>query len=172
MDTTTREITEYRLFINGEWSAAEDGELFEDRNPATGELYARVHFGGPDDMRRAIAAADAARESWGATLANQREALLLRAADLLEGRLPEIADVLIDEAGSTFGKAMFESGFVVNLLRSAAGECRRIFGETLPADSPGYDADTGDVWCGGVSPATNYVVLKGLRRVGQHQSNG
>ncbi len=129
--------TEYRLFINGEWSAAEDGELFEDRNPANGELYARVHFGGPGDMQRAIAAADAAREAWGATLANQREALLLKAADVLEGRIPEIADVLIDEAGSTFGKAMFESGFVVNLLRSAAGECRRIFGETMPSDSPG-----------------------------------
>ena len=137
MDTATREITEYRLFINGEWSTAEDGELFEDRNPATGELYARVHFGGPGDMQRAIAAADAARAAWGATLASQREAVLLKAANLLEGRIPEIADVLIDEAGSTFGKAMFESGFVVNLLRSAAGECRRIFGETLPADSPG-----------------------------------
>ena len=27
--------TVHRLFINGEWQEATDGELFEDRNPAT-----------------------------------------------------------------------------------------------------------------------------------------
>ena len=86
---------------------------------------------------RAIAAAYRARESWGSTLANEREAILLRAANVLEKRIPEVAEVLIDEAGSTFGKAMFEASFVVNLLRSAAGECRRITGETMPSDSPG-----------------------------------
>ncbi|HEY5790898.1 MAG TPA: aldehyde dehydrogenase family protein [Gammaproteobacteria bacterium] len=129
--------TVHRLFINGEWQEATDGELFEDRNPATGAVYAQVHFGGPGDMQRAVDAAEAARAAWGNTLANQREAILLKAADVLAGRIPEIADVLMDEAGSTFGKAMFESSFVVNLLRSAAGECRRIFGETMPSDSPG-----------------------------------
>lgn len=35
------------------------------------------------------------------------------------------------------------------------------------ADSPGYDPE-GGYWQGGVWPATNYMVLKGLRVVGQH----
>ena len=40
---------------------------------------------------------------------------------------------------------------------------------TLSADSPGYDGETGDRWCGGVFSPTNYMVLKGLRRYGRSQ---
>ena len=36
------------------------------------------------------------------------------------------------------------------------------------ADSEGYNAETGNYWRGGVWPATNFMVLKGLRAVGQH----
>jgi aldehyde dehydrogenase (NAD+) len=130
-------MKEYKLFIDGEWTGSSTGTILDDTNPATGAVYARVHHAGDADVERAIAAAYRARESWGNSLANQRETILLKAADILEQRIPEIADVLMDEAGSVFGKAMFESSFVVNLLRSAAGECRRIVGETMPSDSPG-----------------------------------
>ena len=130
-------MKEYKLFIDGEWAASSSGTILDDINPATGDVFGRVHQASADDLERAIAAAYRARESWGNTLASEREAILLRAADVLEKRIPEVADVLIDEAGSTFGKAMFEASFVVNLLRSAAGECRRITGETMPSDSPG-----------------------------------
>jgi vanillin dehydrogenase len=130
-------MKEYKLFIDGEWVASSTGTLLDDMNPATGEVFAKVHQASADDLERAIAAAYRARESWGNTLANQREAILLRAADILEKRIPEVADVLMDEAGSVFGKAMFEASFVVNALRSIAGECRRIVGETIPSDSPG-----------------------------------
>jgi hypothetical protein len=36
-------------------------------------------------------------------------------------------------------------------------------------DSPGYDGDTGNGWRGAVSPAANYMLIKGLRAVGQPQ---
>lgn len=130
-------MKEYKLFIGGEWVASSGNTILDDINPATGKVYARVHHASAADVERAIAAAHGARVAWGNSLANQREAILLKAADILEQRIPEIADVLMDEAGSVFGKAMFESSFVVNLLRSAAGECRRITGETMPSDSPG-----------------------------------
>jgi aldehyde dehydrogenase (NAD+) len=130
-------MKEYKLFIDGEWVPSSTGTVLDDINPATGEVYARIHQASDQDMERAIVAAYRAREAWGNTLANQRETIILKAADILEQRIPEVADVLMDEAGSVFGKAMFEASFVVNLLRSAAGECRRIVGETMPSDSPG-----------------------------------
>lgn len=130
-------MKEYLLFIDGQWSPSSSGTVLDDLNPANGAVYARVHQAAEADLERAIAAADRAARSWGETLAAEREAILIRAAGVLESRLPEIAEVLIDEAGSVFGKAMFEASFVVNLLRSAAGECRRIVGETIPSDSPG-----------------------------------
>lgn len=40
---------------------------------------------------------------------------------------------------------------------------------SLSADSEEYDAETGNYWCGGVWSPTNYVVLKGLRRIGQRR---
>lgn len=130
-------MKEYKLFIGGEWVASSTGTIVDDMNPATGKVYARVHQASQADIDKAIAAAYAARVAWGNSLAKEREAILIKAADVLASRIPEVAEVLIDEAGSGFGKAMFEASFVVNLLRSAAGECRRINGETMPSDSPG-----------------------------------
>ena len=131
------EPQEYQLFINGEWVPSATGTLADDLNPATGAVYARVHQAAKQDIEAAIATAYAAREAWGTSPPGFRERILLKAADLLEERTAAFADVLIDEGGSTFGKAMFEIGAVVDVLRSAAGECRRIFGETIPSDSPG-----------------------------------
>ncbi|MGE5548561.1 MAG: aldehyde dehydrogenase family protein [Solirubrobacterales bacterium] len=130
-------MKEYRLFIDGEWVPSSTGTLADDIDPATGKVYARVHQASLEDLDRAIAAAHRASKTWGNTLANEREAILLKAADVLAARIPEVAEVLRSEGGATFGKSMFEASFVVNLLRSAAGECRRIFGETMPSDSPG-----------------------------------
>lgn len=40
---------------------------------------------------------------------------------------------------------------------------------TLSADSPGYDKETGNRWCGGIWSPTNYMLLKGLRRQNRYQ---
>ncbi len=40
---------------------------------------------------------------------------------------------------------------------------------SISADSPGYDEDTGRYWRGGVWPAMNFMVARGLRTVGQHK---
>jgi len=130
-------MKECKLFIDGEWVASSTGTVADDMNPATGEIYAKVHQASREDIERAIAAAYRTKDAWGATAPAQREALLIKASNILEERITEFADVLIDEGGATFGKAMFEVGFVVTMLRSAAGECRRIFGETMPSDLPG-----------------------------------
>lgn len=40
---------------------------------------------------------------------------------------------------------------------------------SMAADCDGYDSETGDYWRGAVWSPTNYMVLKGLRRAGQHR---
>lgn len=131
------DLKEYKLFIGGKWVPSSTGSVVDDINPATGAVYAKVHQASTDDVEAAIAAAYAAKDAWGKTPPALREGLLIKAAAILEERFTEFADVLIDEGGGTFGKAMFEVSVVVTTLRSAAGECRRIFGETIPSDSPG-----------------------------------
>jgi acyl-CoA reductase-like NAD-dependent aldehyde dehydrogenase len=158
-------MKEYKLFIGGEWVAA--GQLADDIDPATGMVWAKVHQAGAAEVSAAIACAAAAKAAWGETLASEREAILLKAADILAGRVPEFAEVLRYESGSAFGKSMFEAGFCVNLLRSAAGECRRIFGETMPSDSPGLISLTVRRPLGiiaGISPF-NFPLLLALKKV-------
>src|SRR5690349_6925730 len=47
----------YDLFINGEFSAPQDGTRVPTVNPATEEALAEVAFAGPKDVARAVEAA-------------------------------------------------------------------------------------------------------------------
>jgi acyl-CoA reductase-like NAD-dependent aldehyde dehydrogenase len=106
-------------------------------NPANQKPFAKIFMAQEQHMRAAIDAADAARPAWAASLAAERESLLMHFADELEAARNEMVDLLIDEGGSTFGKSQFEVGFAANLIRSIAGEARRVRGEVFPADVPG-----------------------------------
>jgi vanillin dehydrogenase len=106
-------------------------------NPANQRPFAKVFMAQEQHMRAAIDAADSAKVAWGASIPAERERLVLRFADELEAARNEVVDLLIDEAGSTFGKAQFEVSFAANLIRSIAGEARRIHGDVFPSDVPG-----------------------------------
>lgn len=124
-------------FINGRSVTLEEKDATTVVNPANGKAVAKVYMSTPKEMTQAIDAAETAKESWGHTSPAEREIVLIRAADILEAKRGEIVDVLIDEAGSTFGKAQFEVSFVVNMIRASSGEARRIFGQVIPSDVPG-----------------------------------
>lgn len=124
-------------FINGRSIALDEKDATTVVNPANGNVVAKVFMSSPKEMTQAIDAAYAARESWGNTSPAEREIVLIRAAEILEAKRGEVVDVLIDEAGSTFGKAQFEVSFTVNMIRATSGEARRIFGQVIPSDVPG-----------------------------------
>lgn len=136
MDTTT-EIKTLQHFIGGEWVDAATGETFEDLNPIDDSLYAVAAKGSGDDIRRAIAAARSAFPAYKETTPTERERWLLRVAEIMERRQSELVDCLIDEVGSTVGKAMFEFNKGLAMVRAAAGMCRNVRGETIPSDVPG-----------------------------------
>ena len=127
---------EYQLYINGQWKNTVSGKIIEDKNPADGSIFAKVHFAGEQEVEEAIAAAERAKESWANTPTSEREAILWRAADWMQNHIDEVAEILMGESGSAFGKAYFEAGFAVDIFKTAAGECRRIFGE-LQQQIPG-----------------------------------
>jgi len=128
---------EYKMYINGEWVDALGGAVYEDLNPYTGEVFARVPSGKRADARRAVDAAAAAFPAWSHTLPAERQALFLKAADILEKKRDEIITILAEETGCTFGFAMFQAGFTPGLLREAAAQVYQANGEIIPADLPG-----------------------------------
>jgi len=128
---------DYKMYANGEWVGALDSEVYDDLNPYTGEVFARVPSGKRADARRAIDAAVAAFPAWSHTLPAERQALFLKAADILEKKQNEIVTILAEETGCTFGFAMFQAHFTPGLLREAAAQVHQVNGEIIPADLPG-----------------------------------
>jgi vanillin dehydrogenase len=125
------------MYINGAWREGSDGDLAEDVNPATGETFARIAQASARDVDDAIAAAYKARHAWQKMLANEREALLHKAAELIAAQGERIRDLIIEETGSVFMKAPWEVSYAVECLRVAAGCVRQPHGDTFPASSQG-----------------------------------
>ncbi len=124
----------YQMFIGGKWVDAASKATFDDLNPYTGGVYARVQKGDAEDADRAMAAAYAARRPWAAAPSLDRSTVLQKAAEILEESRMEFAEVLTGEGGSTFGKAMFEISQTVDLLLTAGADAKRILGETFHTD--------------------------------------
>lgn len=82
---------EGRLFINGEFVEARSGKKFDVVNPSTEEVTTSVWEAGVEDVNAAVAAAKAAFPAWSELPASERGTYLLKLADALEKRLPEIA---------------------------------------------------------------------------------
>ena len=117
--------------------ASLSGASFEVLNPATETVLGQAARAAAADVDLAVAAARRGFALWSALAPRQREAALLKTADLLAQRgEAELLDLLIDESGSTITKARKEINYSVDLLRTAAGEARRLYGDTFPNDNP------------------------------------
>jgi len=119
-----------KMFINNEWVDAKSGEVFDDFEPYSGELYAKVPKGGPEDVEAVMKAAYDARAGWASTQPMVRGEILRKVARIIEERRLEFADILQREGGSTFGKAMFEIDATIDLLYTAAADAKLVMGET------------------------------------------
>src|SRR5262245_22276553 len=117
---------------------AASGSTFDDHDPFTGDVVARVPAGGRDDARRAIEAAAAAFPAWSETPPAVRQGIFLKAADALEARRDEVVSMLARETGCTFGFGMFQMTFVPNLLRQAAALPYAPLGEVIPSDTGAF----------------------------------
>jgi acyl-CoA reductase-like NAD-dependent aldehyde dehydrogenase len=124
-------------YIDGKSIEVAPSAMADVLNPANQKPFAKIFMGQERHMRAAIDAAHAAKASWGNSPAALREKILHRAANELEAVTDEIVDLLIGEGGSTFGKAHFEVPFAANMLRSIAGEARRVQGDVFPSDVSG-----------------------------------
>ncbi len=78
-------------FIGGEFVAPAGGTHFDDVDPATGEVCARVPDSDGRDVGAAVAAARGAFPGWSATPAEERSRILCRIADLIDANLDELA---------------------------------------------------------------------------------
>ncbi len=125
------------LIIDNIPRAAEHGATFERRHPVSQEV---VTIGAAASVNDAIAAAESAARafaSWSASGPSTRRAILLKAADILEQKLPEFCEVMAAEVGASELWAKFNVLGSAALFREAAGLATQMQGETIPTDKPG-----------------------------------
>ncbi len=126
------------MHIDGEWCDAASGATVEATSPATGESLGPVAEGGREDARRAIAAANAAFESWGARTGFERAAFIHRVADAMESRRDELARVCsLDQGKPLKAEAEGETGEMIEFFRMAAEDAKRLEGRIPESADPG-----------------------------------
>src|SRR5205807_1144215 len=106
------------IYVGGEWRGADSGETYEKRNPMRpDEVVADVPACGKGDVDAAAAAAAEAFPAWSATPAPQRGNLLVKAAEVIEARLEQIAIEMTREMGKPLREARMETARAATIFR-------------------------------------------------------
>jgi acyl-CoA reductase-like NAD-dependent aldehyde dehydrogenase len=124
---------DWKLLIGGELRAAAGGATFDDIDPFSGELIARVPNASVEDVDAAAEAASAARELWGDTTALERAQLVYAFADAVEAHGEELALLDCLDTGSPISNARFDVRIALEQMRMFAGFALEMKGTTVPA---------------------------------------
>lgn len=140
MDEVLAEPVSAGPVISGEVRVVEDGGEFvlcpHDRRERVG----KITLSAPEDIEDALAAAAAFAARWELVPADERAAILERAAELYERDRARLMAIIIRESGRTVAAAHDEVREAVDFLRYYASEARRLF--SGPVDLPGPTGET------------------------------
>ncbi|MGO7990403.1 aldehyde dehydrogenase [Rhizobium leguminosarum] len=125
------------LLINGADRAASGGRTYDRIDPFTEKLASRAAAASLEDAAAAVEAASAAFGAWSKTGPGQRRAILMKAADIMDSKVGEFTQLMIEETGATAPWAGFNVMFAANILREAGAMTTQISGEIIPSDKPG-----------------------------------
>ncbi|SPO54630.1 succinate-semialdehyde dehydrogenase I, NADP-dependent [Pseudomonas sp. JV551A1] len=125
------------MLIGGQWVQADSGQTIEVRNPATGELVARVPNGGAAETRRAIEAAECAMKGWRMTLPKQRAIVLRKLYELMHEHIDDLAMIMTAEQGKPLVESRGEILYAAGFIEWFAEEARRTYGDIIPQNVDG-----------------------------------
>ena len=125
----------FNNFIDGEWVASRGGGVFENRNPADqDDLVGLFQDSTPEDADAAVAAAQRAYTSWRLVPAPRRAEMLFRAAQLIVERKEQFAGDMTREMGKVREETRGDVQEAIDMTFFMAGEGRRQYGQTVPAE--------------------------------------
>ncbi len=130
------------LYVGGKWTPARATETLEDRDPATGELLARIPLGGEADVDAAVRAARAAAAGWAATPVLARTRAVMKLHTLLDAHREELARLVTQDMGKTLADARGEVGRGIESVEAALATPSLLKGETLENVARGVDVET------------------------------
>jgi aldehyde dehydrogenase (NAD+) len=120
------------LLIDGQWLEAASGKTVETVNPASGKVLTTLACGDKIDVDRAVSAARRAFEGpWRKWKPAERQAVLLRIADLLEKRSEDLARLIVLDVGAPLLRSRNNVRRFVEAWRWFASMAVAVRGETM-----------------------------------------
>ncbi|WP_030419840.1 aldehyde dehydrogenase [Streptomyces sp. SCSIO 75703] len=127
----------FQLFINGETVDAVSGKTFASLNPYTGQPWAVIADGGPEDIDIAVRAARAAFEGeWGAKSGFERAAILRNIADAISANAERLALLEVRDSGKLLREMTGQLRGLGTWYTYYAGLADKLEGKTVPALNP------------------------------------
>jgi len=130
--TVSLETKKLKNFINGKWHDVTNSTAVI--NPATGEEIVQVPLSNTNSVIQAVGAAKIAQKEWAHTPAPKRAEILFQIGYLLKKRKEKLSQLLTMENGKVLEEARGEVQEGIDMAFYMAGEGRRLFGQTTPAE--------------------------------------
>jgi alpha-ketoglutaric semialdehyde dehydrogenase len=130
--TTFIEVDTLKNYIAGNWEEADKTTAVI--NPATGEEIVQVPLSNQEQVNKAVAAAKQAQRKWALVPAPQRAEVLYRMGNLMKENKERLSRILTMENGKVLEEARGEVQEGIDMAFYMAGEGRRLFGQTTPAE--------------------------------------
>jgi malonate-semialdehyde dehydrogenase (acetylating) / methylmalonate-semialdehyde dehydrogenase len=138
---TLAEARTLQNYVAGRWVDAEASDALDDRDPATGELAARIPLSGASDIDAAVRAARAAQPAWREVPPPERARAVLAFRDALVRNRQELAALVTADMGKTLADADGEVGRGIESVEAAAAIPHLLKGETLEGAARGLDVE-------------------------------
>ncbi len=124
-------------YIDGQWLWPEGAGAIESRNPADSrDIVCKTPDSPVGEVTRAADAAARVYTAWRRTPPPARAALLRRAGQILAERKQQIGELIAREAGKPVAEGCGDVQEAIDMAELAAGEGRRLYGETAPSELP------------------------------------
>ena len=125
--------------VGGSLIAPDAGRFSDVFDPSSGSVQARVPLASADEVRQAIANAEAAQPAWAATNPQKRARVLLRFLDLVNRDMTSLATLLSSEHGKTLDDAKGDIQRGLEVIEFAAGAPHLLKGEYSTQVGAGID---------------------------------
>ncbi|WP_254271591.1 aldehyde dehydrogenase family protein [Haloarcula marina] len=130
----------HQHYIDGEWVSGEGTETFTSTNPATGDTLGEFHRGTPEDVARAVDAADEAYDEWRGLSRVERAEYLWDVYHDLKANVDEFGEIVTRECGKEISEGRADVVEAAHMVEWAAGDARHPSGDVVPSEIPAKDA--------------------------------
>ncbi|KAG6027657.1 hypothetical protein E4U40_001440 [Claviceps sp. LM458 group G5] len=113
---------------------------FDIKSPATGKVLYKSAGASVDDATKAVDAAAEALTSWRRTTPQERQDILLKAADIMSRRRDELATCMVDETACASDWADLNLNSAIAMLRDVAGRIPTLAGSFPAMANPNRSA--------------------------------